>query len=394
VGWPADHHNEFVAKCRRNELLHRVWRRYGADAAPTRLYTSGQTNELDPQKLAELEAAVRHSGAPAARQPAAPEHGPARWLLAGLGGGGGLAMGPLRGRAIGWSCARADDGAEVLREDDGGGVAAAGAGKPGGGGAGAELSGWGALLKTLQEALPGEGGAAVQPAADALAEVGCQVLLRLGLPGGVRTVRCGLLQVITAWRSRDLTENSSARYNAPRHNRWRCLQLAYFASRLARSLQLVPAAAAAAGALFPSLRGAWGAGRARSRNRFAPPLTHFIPDPLTHSVPLYLKRQCDRTPQARGRGSSRSACPRSSGLGWPGSGGGRAGTAWAPPICSVTRRRRSCWSAGRWTPWAGLPRPRPRPRARTTRRLRRGCTTARPDEGGGAVLRCQVLSLQ
>ena len=38
--------------------------------------------------------------------------------------------------------------------------------------------------------------------------------------------------------------------------------------------------------------------RARSHCRFAPPFIHFIiiPDSLTYSVPLFLKRQCDRTP--------------------------------------------------------------------------------------------------
>jgi hypothetical protein len=35
--------------------------------------------------------------------------------------------------------------------------------------------------------------------------------------------------------------------------------------------------------------------RARSHCRFAPPLIHFIPESLTYSVPLFLKRQCDRT---------------------------------------------------------------------------------------------------
>jgi hypothetical protein len=40
-------------------------------------------------------------------------------------------------------------------------------------------------------------------------------------------------------------------------------------------------------------------GRARSHCRFAPPLTHFIPDSPTSSVPLFLKRQCDRTQEAR-----------------------------------------------------------------------------------------------
>jgi hypothetical protein len=39
--------------------------------------------------------------------------------------------------------------------------------------------------------------------------------------------------------------------------------------------------------------------RARSHCRFAPPLSHFIPYSLPYSVPLFLKRQCDRTRQAR-----------------------------------------------------------------------------------------------
>jgi hypothetical protein len=37
-------------------------------------------------------------------------------------------------------------------------------------------------------------------------------------------------------------------------------------------------------------------GRARPHGRFALLLTHFMPDSLTFSVPLFLKRQCDRTP--------------------------------------------------------------------------------------------------
>ena len=35
--------------------------------------------------------------------------------------------------------------------------------------------------------------------------------------------------------------------------------------------------------------------RVRPRCRFALLLTHFIPDSLRESVPLFLKRQCDRT---------------------------------------------------------------------------------------------------
>jgi hypothetical protein len=53
-------------------------------------------------------------------------------------------------------------------------------------------------------------------------------------------------------------------------------------------------AAGARGAAAARLRG--GGARARSHARFVPPLIHFMPDSRTYSVPLYLKRQCDRTP--------------------------------------------------------------------------------------------------
>jgi hypothetical protein len=39
-----------------------------------------------------------------------------------------------------------------------------------------------------------------------------------------------------------------------------------------------------------------------SRTRFAPPLVRFTPDSLSDSVPLFLKRQCDRTLRAGRRG--------------------------------------------------------------------------------------------
>jgi hypothetical protein len=42
--------------------------------------------------------------------------------------------------------------------------------------------------------------------------------------------------------------------------------------------------------------GADGLPRARSHCRFAPPSTRLIPESLTHWAPLFLKRQCDRTP--------------------------------------------------------------------------------------------------
>jgi hypothetical protein len=41
--------------------------------------------------------------------------------------------------------------------------------------------------------------------------------------------------------------------------------------------------------------GGRGMHRARSHCRFVRPLIHFTPDSLTYSVPLFLKRQCDRT---------------------------------------------------------------------------------------------------
>ena len=39
--------------------------------------------------------------------------------------------------------------------------------------------------------------------------------------------------------------------------------------------------------------------RARSYCRFGLPFIHFIPDSLTYSAPLFLKRQCDRTLDGR-----------------------------------------------------------------------------------------------
>ena len=45
-------------------------------------------------------------------------------------------------------------------------------------------------------------------------------------------------------------------------------------------------------------RAAGGDARARSHRRFAPPLTHFLPDPLTCAMPLFLKRRDAAEPQA------------------------------------------------------------------------------------------------
>jgi hypothetical protein len=52
-----------------------------------------------------------------------------------------------------------------------------------------------------------------------------------------------------------------------------------------------------------------GAARARSHCRFALPLIHCIPESLTYSVPLYLKRQRGRAPGAA-RGAARAAAGR------------------------------------------------------------------------------------
>jgi hypothetical protein len=55
--------------------------------------------------------------------------------------------------------------------------------------------------------------------------------------------------------------------------------------------------------------------RARSHCCLAPPLIHFIPESLTYSVPLFLKRQCDRTPGDVWKGSS-YWCSNTSSGGW------------------------------------------------------------------------------
>ena len=55
-------------------------------------------------------------------------------------------------------------------------------------------------------------------------------------------------------------------------------------------------AAVLRGYIFKQMRGpsACAKTRARSHCRVAPPLVQFIPDSLTYSVSLYLKRHCDR----------------------------------------------------------------------------------------------------
>ena len=52
-----------------------------------------------------------------------------------------------------------------------------------------------------------------------------------------------------------------------------------------------------------------GSGRARSHCRFAQPLILFIPDSLTYSVPLFMKRQRDRTPGSGSGGSGKASRP-------------------------------------------------------------------------------------
>jgi hypothetical protein len=53
---------------------------------------------------------------------------------------------------------------------------------------------------------------------------------------------------------------------------------------------------AASGDQFVEMDMRGGTDRARSHCRFLPPPIHFIPDSLTYSVALFLKRQYDRTP--------------------------------------------------------------------------------------------------
>ena len=77
----------------------------------------------------------------------------------------------------------------------------------------------------------------------------------------------------------------------------------------------------------PRRSAARGASRARSHCRFAPPLIRFIPYSRTYAVPLFLKRQCDRTldarrpprrrsrPRARSAGCSTRALEAAPGLG-------------------------------------------------------------------------------
>ena len=92
-------------------------------------------------------------------------------------------------------------------------------------------------------------------------------------------------------------------------------------------------------------------GRARSHCRFVLPFIYFIPESLTYSVPLFLKRQCDRTLRGgrsaalfggvrlsgrrrtltSARAPSRAACVR-----------GRAATQ-----RRATRRSTRCWQSSR-----------------------------------------------
>ena len=60
----------------------------------------------------------------------------------------------------------------------------------------------------------------------------------------------------------------------------------------------------------------------RSHCRFVPPLIHFIPYSLTYSVPLFLKRQCDRT-LAGGRCATRARQLTRRRAGGAGGGAGR-----------------------------------------------------------------------
>ena len=60
-----------------------------------------------------------------------------------------------------------------------------------------------------------------------------------------------------------------------------------------------------------------GSDRARSRGRSLPPLICFIPDLQTYSVPLFLSRQCDRTPGSACTADGRVYQPKTAGSFWP-----------------------------------------------------------------------------
>ena len=60
-------------------------------------------------------------------------------------------------------------------------------------------------------------------------------------------------------------------------------------------------------------RGCRGSARARPRCRFVLLRIHFIPGLLTYSVPLFLRRQCDRTPGSRIARTSKGARSRAGG---------------------------------------------------------------------------------
>ena len=88
-----------------------------------------------------------------------------------------------------------------------------------------------------------------------------------------------------------------------------------------------------------------GRSRARSHCRFVLPLIQLIPEPLTYSVPLVLKRQCDRT---LGRRPAKDQAPASSGPGSRGRGRGRrGGRPWGRPCPGGGRSGRSSPVRGR-----------------------------------------------
>ena len=82
--------------------------------------------------------------------------------------------------------------------------------------------------------------------------------------------------------------------------------------------------------------------RARSQCRFVLPVTHFIPDSLTYSVPIFLKRRCDRTLGQRAPGA----------VAGDGGGGGvaasrpRGGFETLSTGSSAFPRARSAWQCG------------------------------------------------
>jgi hypothetical protein len=114
-----------------------------------------------------------------------------------------------------------------------------------------------------------------------------------------RDARLATEQVLPSAPRAIIAPSSSPRLSSPRHP---------ISSSSSPHPLIAPPRGARAGGQAPGggrRAGAEGARRARSHCRLVAPLIHFVPVLLTYSVPLFLKRQCDRTIGARGGGSGR-----------------------------------------------------------------------------------------